>query len=293
MNYERIYNQLIERAKYRIINDDEYYETHHIIPKCLGGKDYKENLINLYPEEHYVAHQLLVKIYPNNTKLIFAAFMMAVSNSKMGRNNKLYGWIKRRRFLEPMPIEIRNKISKTLTGIPGTPWSKEKRELLSVPNSKKANKGKKNGFYGKIHTEETIKILSEKCGKIHMGVPKSKETIDRMIESFTDNRRKMLSEQRTLFNLNQSESHKEATRLSNINRGILKQKKLMSENMNLYTSIFDNIQSNKEIKIISKELDISYQLVWKIKNNFDYFYPIFIGVSKNLSSDSFNNSSNV
>jgi len=70
-----------------------YVEKHHIIPKCMGGSDDISNLIKLTPEEHYVAHQLLLKIYPDNCSLIFAAaFMVAKRN-----NNKLYGWLKRKR----------------------------------------------------------------------------------------------------------------------------------------------------------------------------------------------------
>jgi len=292
MNYERIYNQLIERAKHRILDDDVYYESHHIVPRCIGGGDKITNLVNLYPEEHYVAHQLLVKIHPGNAKLVFAAFMMSVSNSKIKRNNKLYGWIKRRRFAEPMSLETRNKISSALAGRTGSPWGEERRKLLSVPNSKKANKGEQNGFYGKKHTDETIRILSEKCGNIHRGRPKSEETINKMINSFTDDRRKMLSDQRTLLNLNQTEFHREATRLSNRNRGILKQKDLMSKDIDLYNSIFNDIRSGKEVKVISKELNVPYGIVWKIKNNFDYFYSIFVEVSKNLSSGNVNKSSN-
>ena len=64
MNYKKIYDSLIERGKNRNLN--EYGEKHHIVPKCLGGSNKKENLVKLTPEEHYVAHQLLVKIYPNN-----------------------------------------------------------------------------------------------------------------------------------------------------------------------------------------------------------------------------------
>lgn len=46
------------------------------------------------PEEHYVAHQLLVKIHPENRKLVFAASMMC--NGSNGRNNKRYGWLKKK-----------------------------------------------------------------------------------------------------------------------------------------------------------------------------------------------------
>lgn len=95
MNYRKIYNNLIEKAKYRVTED--YTESHHIVPKCLGGSDDLSNLVKLTPEEHYVAHQLLVKIYPNNPKLVKAAQMMIPNRP----SNKLYGWL-RRRFSEVM-----------------------------------------------------------------------------------------------------------------------------------------------------------------------------------------------
>jgi hypothetical protein len=45
------------------------------LPKCLGGKDDVDNLVKLTPEEHFVDHQLLTKIYPNNSKLAYVAHM--------------------------------------------------------------------------------------------------------------------------------------------------------------------------------------------------------------------------
>jgi hypothetical protein len=57
----------------------------------MGGSNNPENLVDLTPEEHYVAHQLLVKIYPHNFLLKNAAAMMVVNRP----SNKLYGWIRR------------------------------------------------------------------------------------------------------------------------------------------------------------------------------------------------------
>jgi len=66
--YQRIYNQLIEKRK-EFFNFEEYSEKHHIIPRCMGGSDEKSNLVKLTAREHFIAHTLLVKIYPNNMKL--------------------------------------------------------------------------------------------------------------------------------------------------------------------------------------------------------------------------------
>lgn len=89
MNYTKIYRTLISRAKDRNLTD--YVESHHIIPRCMNGTDDIDNLVDLTPEEHYLAHQLLVKMYPGNVKLIMAAQMMIPNRP----SNKLYGWLKR------------------------------------------------------------------------------------------------------------------------------------------------------------------------------------------------------
>ena len=51
-----------------------YVERHHILPKCVGGGDESENLVPLTPEEHYLAHQLLVKMHPDNHRLALSRF---------------------------------------------------------------------------------------------------------------------------------------------------------------------------------------------------------------------------
>jgi len=96
MNYFMHYDRLIERAKTRSLKG--YSENHHIIPRCLGGTDDKCNLVRLTPEEHYVAHQLLVKMYPTEFNLVYAANMMTVESSKFQNRskNKRYSWLKKR-----------------------------------------------------------------------------------------------------------------------------------------------------------------------------------------------------
>lgn len=98
MNYTLHYEKLCNRAKCRILSG--YKEKHHIIPRCLGGTDARENIAELTPEEHFVAHQLLVKIYPTNGRLVYAARAMTIGSRTHTRNNKLYGWIRRRYITE-------------------------------------------------------------------------------------------------------------------------------------------------------------------------------------------------
>lgn len=80
MNYKRIYSSLIEKAKSekREYRKGTYYERHHIKPRCLGGEgksgDWKThpNLVLLTAKEHYLAHAILLEMYPDNKKLQIA-----------------------------------------------------------------------------------------------------------------------------------------------------------------------------------------------------------------------------
>ena len=80
------YGRLIERAKTRQLTG--YVEKHHVVPKCIGGTDEKSNLVKLTPEEHYVAHQLLVKIYPDNDSLVYAAVVNNCSRKTIYNRSK-------------------------------------------------------------------------------------------------------------------------------------------------------------------------------------------------------------
>lgn len=80
MNYQGIYNQIIERAQTRQL--EGYKEKHHIIPRCIGGLDIKENLVELTAREHFLCHILLCEIYPKEHKLLWALWLMAIGKQK-------------------------------------------------------------------------------------------------------------------------------------------------------------------------------------------------------------------
>lgn len=69
MNYEKIYNELVEKAKVRGLDKSKhegYFEIHHILPKSLGGSDDRSNLVMFTGREHFIAHMLLWKAYPES-----------------------------------------------------------------------------------------------------------------------------------------------------------------------------------------------------------------------------------
>jgi NUMOD3 motif len=170
MNYQKIYEQLTSKNMIA-----EYTEKHHIIPKCMGGSDEIENIVCLTPEAHYVAHQLLVKIYPDKRQLIYAANMMTVDSHGYRVNNKLYGWL-RRKLCETlknrtMSNETRSKMSFAKKNI-----SNETRDKL-----RNARKGKIAVNKGIPHTAET----KAKMSAIKKGKPSNRTGISRSMSAET------------------------------------------------------------------------------------------------------------
>lgn len=130
MDYLKHYTNLITKAQSRTL--EGYKERHHIVPRCLGGSDEPDNLVDLTPEEHYIAHLLLVKIYPGKGKLVFAANMMCVDAHGNRSNNKRHGWLKR---------ELSKHLSEAAKA--RKPVSEETRKKMSAKSS-----GKNNSMYG-------------------------------------------------------------------------------------------------------------------------------------------------
>lgn len=132
MRYGEHYTRLVERAKARQLSG--YVERHHVVPRCLGGAHESGNVVNLTPEEHFVAHLLLVRMYPGVRGLVVAALMMA----RRCTGNKAYGWIRRKCTQEPFSQEHRQNISRALLGKSRGPQSPEHRARIAG-----ANRGKR------------------------------------------------------------------------------------------------------------------------------------------------------
>jgi len=148
MDYQKIHNQIIERAKQREI--DGYKERHHIIPRCLGGDDSVDNIVLLAAREHFIVHKLLCRIYPNEDKLFFAYRMMAVM--KNSKDNKRNYYISAREF-EEIRILANEKIGNITRG---RKMSKRSKEVIE----KQLATRKQNGYR---HSAETKKKQSEKA----------------------------------------------------------------------------------------------------------------------------------
>lgn len=98
MNYKKLYDSIIKNRQNNPIKG--YKERHHIIPKCLGGTDEQENLVDLTAREHFLCHYILTKMYDKNTiewyKMHHAFMMMKCSSLNHNRyfNSHLYSYCK-------------------------------------------------------------------------------------------------------------------------------------------------------------------------------------------------------
>lgn len=92
MEYSKVYNNIIEHGKTRGCDKKKlkgYYEAHHIIPKCMGGVDSKDNLVLLTAKEHFICHLLLEKIYPNEKGLALAAYRLIYGNEEFRKEMRV------------------------------------------------------------------------------------------------------------------------------------------------------------------------------------------------------------
>jgi hypothetical protein len=79
--YTRIYFSIIEKAKLRVLPKTEYKETHHIVPRSLGGSNEVDNLVDLTYTEHRLCHKLLVKMTTgiDKSKMSYALLFFKIS----------------------------------------------------------------------------------------------------------------------------------------------------------------------------------------------------------------------
>ena len=133
-------------------DNENFQERHHIIPKCMGGSNDEQNLIYLYPQEHYYAHKLLAEENKEINSLQYAWWCMCSTNGEPSREA----------FITPEEYaEARKRVS----------------ELVS-----KNRRGINNPNYGKKFTEDHRK----KIGASKIGKPRPKEVIEKMSKNHAD-----------------------------------------------------------------------------------------------------------
>lgn len=154
--YEKWYNLITLAGK---AVREGYTEKHHILPKSLGGEDSGRNLTNLTAREHFICHWLLTKIYPTGQehwKMINAFRMMRAENLKQQRYK---------------------------TKITARAYENLKKEYSKLQSER--NRGENNPMWGKAHTAEARKTISQK----NTGKKLTEEQIARQIAAQTGRKR--------------------------------------------------------------------------------------------------------
>jgi hypothetical protein len=114
--YSRCYHKIISLAKQDLAKrKNDYFEKHHIIPKCLGGSNEKSNLVFLTAREHFVCHRLLTKMTTgeDKAKMHFALNMFTQKHTHRKKhlhiNSRTYNSIKKE-FAKSISIINKGKI---------------------------------------------------------------------------------------------------------------------------------------------------------------------------------------
>lgn len=137
MDYQKIYNSIIQNRLNNPYNG--YTETHHIVPKSLGGLSDNDNLVKLTAREHFICHVLLVKIHEGTRffyPMIKALGFMSAESEFQNRyfNSHLYQYF-REAHSKSMSISQSGKHNSNY----GTKWVYN----LDLKQCKKINKSEK------------------------------------------------------------------------------------------------------------------------------------------------------
>lgn len=165
--YAKWYFSIIKNAKNRNSGD----ESHHIIPRCLGGTDESDNLVSLSYREHYIVHVLLTKMNDSES-LKNAVWQMSCKNKNKYFNSLLYE-IVRKSYVERISGEKH--------------WSKTKlfRENVSNSWTEERKINFKNKVSGDNHwTNKTDMTEHSKNMRKHIDIEKVRE---RSKKFFTEN----------------------------------------------------------------------------------------------------------
>ena len=186
--YKFWHDNIIANGKKRILIG--YKEKHHILPRCLGGNNSKDNLVELTAKEHFIVHMLLCKFTTGFAKRKMYYAFNAMCSFKLSNKNKRHYKITSRiaqklrieclQFMKGNKFNIgriasketRLKISQATKGLKRTSITKNRislankgKKLPEYVKEKIANslKGEKSFWFGKKHKQTTKDKMSKKA----------------------------------------------------------------------------------------------------------------------------------
>jgi hypothetical protein len=162
MNYQHHYNLLITKGRTRgtsraaVKEEMGYIEGHHIIPKCMGGDNSKDNIVFLTGREHFVAHQLLVKLFPEVFTLALAANFLAQDRRGGRHSSRSYEWVKK------LAAEATSKARKNKTKFNDLGMAKSAASRLGQKKETHTFLLERAAAYTKLTTEQIAMVVQWK-----------------------------------------------------------------------------------------------------------------------------------
>lgn len=150
--YTKWYYSIINTARQRLLTVDK--DRHHIIPRCLGGTDEPNNLVNLTYREHFIVHLLLIRMVAD--KDIYKLVHAIIRFTKKVKNSKEYNLL--RRYLSTYSKGVYNKSYNKI-------WARDKvsGEIIYIDKAEfnetihlKGLGKQRGGFFDYIHINNGI-----------------------------------------------------------------------------------------------------------------------------------------
>lgn len=206
--YLRLYIRLIDKCKSLTKEDlsKVYYETHHILPRCLGGKDNKTNLVNMPVRYHIMAHIVILESYPESIGLIKAASLILGGNNSseakmiIERNEAITKYFSSRtvsRTREKYVAYLKSdEYKKSILGENnpnyGNHMSEKSKESISKANKGRVFSEETKALWskqrtGKVMSEETKKKISESNKGRKLSEETKKKLSDAAKKKFEEN----------------------------------------------------------------------------------------------------------
>lgn len=185
MNYLKIYNDLcrtrfhLKNNRLKLKDSGCYFEHHHIKPRCIDGKNIHTNIVLLTAREHFIAHYLLYRVAMTNKinktkkKSILCSFVFMKAKSSTHKNKY---------FNSKLYEQLKLNFSKSMTGDKNHFYGK----THSIESRKKMSDckiGSKNHYYGRSHSDKTKQKISDAVSgvkNVHLGSKHSESTKEKM-----------------------------------------------------------------------------------------------------------------
>jgi hypothetical protein len=194
--YTRWYHAIVAARLASPLAKGSYSESHHIMPRSLGGSDDPGNLVPLTAREHFICHWLLTKMTAGDSRVkmlrafwgmranksgkrytnaraydaLKTEYAKMMSEMMMGENNPNWGntWTDEQKQAQADKVRgdkngakqpgVGAKIAATKNGVKRESFSQEWIDAMSD-----AKMGEKNNMFGKKHREDSKALQSEKA----------------------------------------------------------------------------------------------------------------------------------